>query len=511
MPKEKRKGTLPGGTNIGPWRCQRFINGGGQGEVYQVTYSKARRDGPCALKIVVDGDTKELARFAGEVRALRALDHRHLVPILDAGDFEFAAFAGRTLPYYVMPLAEATLADRRVLLMGLHQRLRLFRQILAGVDHMHAQGMFHRDLKPSNVLLFGKQLDEARVSDLGIVKTLVSEPGLSATLEVFGSRQYIAPELLGGGTASAQSDVYSLGVMLAELTAQDRDEPNHEIDPEVIDGISALVHDASSREHRTRTQSVAAMLDQLPEITTYLKKRPVPPQSQKVPSLPTAPPFTSGQSIGHLRETGLPVAWSGGSHLALCVASVATAARSWTNYELQESRGAMPFYDDGHGTNFSRTEFGMLYFTPPAREQNGVQHFSDCAHVSRDGTVWALNSTLCSASAAVNGDKTQKVLPAGHVERWFIQALDMARDYLRKTLAVPAPYAWRASARHVQSYLLELPTEHFSRRHSARNYDDVIALGGELSDTVAPIEVLRPFFDVLWQSFGTPRPASPWR
>lgn len=95
------------------------------------------------------------------------------------------------------------------------EKQRLFQEILQGVAAAHRSNIIHRDLKPANILV-GVE-GNVKIIDFGISK--FKGKHLSATGEILGSYQYMAPELLGlgGKVADARADIYSLGNILYEL------------------------------------------------------------------------------------------------------------------------------------------------------------------------------------------------------------------------------------------------------------------------------------------------------
>ncbi len=104
-----------------------------------------------ALKLIRAGmDSRTvLARFESERQALAIMDHPHIARVLDAG----TTASGH--PFFVMELVQGVpltdYCDNHRL--GLPERLALFRQICAAVQHAHQKGIIHRDLKPTNVLV----------------------------------------------------------------------------------------------------------------------------------------------------------------------------------------------------------------------------------------------------------------------------------------------------------------------------------------------------------------------
>lgn len=171
-----------------------------------------------ALKVLRHDVGSLRARMLEEGRLQAALRHPNIVPVTDVLDVDgrpalLAEFvAGGSL--------RATLARGPL---PRPQAERLFRGILEGVRHAHAEGMVHRDLKPENVLL-----DEAvpRITDFGVAKYLVDPQGrarLTRMSEVFGAPGYSAPEQArGSGKVDQRADLFSLGAILYELVCSER-------------------------------------------------------------------------------------------------------------------------------------------------------------------------------------------------------------------------------------------------------------------------------------------------
>ncbi|MBK8979471.1 MAG: SUMF1/EgtB/PvdO family nonheme iron enzyme [Planctomycetes bacterium] len=206
---------------VGPYRILEQLGAGGMGVVYVAEQrSPVRRR--VALKVVKRGmATREvLARFALERRALAAMDHRCIAKVFDAGETE------RGEPYFVMELVQGlpitTYCDKHRL--TIPERLKLFQQVCAGVQHAHQRGVIHRDLKPGNVLV-ARDGDEhlPKILDFGLAKA-TNQDFLEATVyteqdRILGTPEYMAPEQAAGDgeVVDLRADVYSLGVMLYEL------------------------------------------------------------------------------------------------------------------------------------------------------------------------------------------------------------------------------------------------------------------------------------------------------
>jgi serine/threonine protein kinase/tetratricopeptide (TPR) repeat protein len=170
-----------------------------------------------AIKLI-HGDYAEdptfQARFEREARTIASLSHPHLLKLFDFGQHEGT-------PYLVMELfTGGTLSD--LIQRGrltLEQVDKLLTQIASALDYAHKTGIVHRDLKPSNVLL--DQNGNAILTDFGLAKMVSRQTRATETGSVMGTSDYMSPEQWKGEPATAQSDVYALGVMVFEMLTGD--------------------------------------------------------------------------------------------------------------------------------------------------------------------------------------------------------------------------------------------------------------------------------------------------
>src|SRR5262249_53523492 len=154
-----------------------------------------------------------IARFEAERQALALMDHTNIAKILDAG----TAPSGR--PYFVMELVKGGPITRYCdeLHLGIRERLELFVQACAAIQHAHQKGVIHRDLKPSNVLVAvqdGKPIP--KVIDFGVAKALFARLAdrtmYTEIGAVIGTLEYMAPEQaeLSALDVDSRADVYTL-------------------------------------------------------------------------------------------------------------------------------------------------------------------------------------------------------------------------------------------------------------------------------------------------------------
>lgn len=189
---------------------------GGAGRVFAV---KGGNGSELALKCLFPARVtrEKRKRFKNEVIFCENNKHQNIVRVIDTG---VVLWDSVKCPFYVMPRYGMTL--RGLIEKGItHDRtLKLFSQIIDGVEAAHLNGVIHRDLKPENVLYDPKD-DRLVVADFGIAHfeedILATTVSTQATTKLANLR-YSAPEQRVPGTkADHRADVYALGLILNEL------------------------------------------------------------------------------------------------------------------------------------------------------------------------------------------------------------------------------------------------------------------------------------------------------
>ncbi|MGH2619076.1 MAG: serine/threonine-protein kinase PknK [Anaerolineales bacterium] len=228
---------------------------GGMGAVFRGHDIMLDRD--VAVKLLSESGlgTEGRERMLREAQAIAKLNHPNIVQVYDAGQLDGT-------PFIVMEMVEGE---------SLHQRppqdfpgmVQVAQQICAALAHAHENGIVHRDLKPENVIIEAD--GTTKLMDFGLARSVASR--MTTEGEIVGTVFYLAPELALGQDFDGRADLYSLGVMLYELTAGEL--PFAKGDPLTV--ISQHIH-ATVVPPRTKNPSIPPLLEQL--ILQLLSKDP---------------------------------------------------------------------------------------------------------------------------------------------------------------------------------------------------------------------------------------------
>jgi serine/threonine protein kinase len=192
---------------LGHYQLQRRLAQGGMAEIYLALDLETNQ--MVAVKLVHTSAGDYCERFRREVKVLATLSHKHILPVLDYGEYE-------SWCYLITPYIEyGTLNDRiKQGALPLSEADHVLDQLTQALQYAHDQGIIHRDIKPSNVLM--RDGTHVYLADFGLVKQVGKESGLTLSGYLIGTPEYMAPEL-AETDATQRSDVYALGILLYQM------------------------------------------------------------------------------------------------------------------------------------------------------------------------------------------------------------------------------------------------------------------------------------------------------
>ena len=274
----------------GRYRLEARIGEGGMGVVYRARHVLIDR--VVAVKLIrpdLRGETHLRAWMLREARAANRVDHAHIIDIHDIGETEESEL------YLVMEYLVGTSLSSELArgAMPLSRGVDILEQMCAALARAHDLGVVHRDLKSDNILLTsrGGRKDFVKILDFGLAH-LAMDPRLAPKGAVFGTPEYMSPEQAKGEEATAQSDLYALGVLLFEmLTGQlpfrsddretllemQRTSPAprpRSIKPDVLPSAEGIVIKLLEKDRRKRFQDAHHLHEELKTLQRSLPSTP---------------------------------------------------------------------------------------------------------------------------------------------------------------------------------------------------------------------------------------------
>ncbi len=197
----------------GRYELTHLIARGGMAQVYRAM--DLQLDRPVALKVLfpeLSVDRTFVERFRREAQAAANLSHPNIVPVFDWGEDDGSYFI--VMEYIEGRPLSAVLRDPQA--MPPRQIATIGAGVAAALAFAHRHGVVHRDVKPGNVLITPE--GDVKVTDFGIARAVNTEESLTQTGAVMGTAAYFSPEQAEGKAVDSRSDIYSLGVVLYEMS-----------------------------------------------------------------------------------------------------------------------------------------------------------------------------------------------------------------------------------------------------------------------------------------------------
>lgn len=279
---------------LGRYEIVRRLGEGAMGAVFLARDRALER--LVAVKSVLGLEPTSRARFVREGRALASLAHPSILRIFDAGGGE-GEHAYLVFEYVEGESLRETIEREAPL--AIPTAVRIADQVLAGLEHAHAQGIVHRDVKPENVLM--PAAGGLKVADFGLARPPTRDltRSLTETGTILGTPAYMAPEQIRAEKATVASDLYAAGVLLFEMVTgrlpfeaptlvellqmQLRMAPpdprtlRPDLSPVVAAAIERALAKAPHERFRSATDFRALLRTALQTTAELTEERPVPP------------------------------------------------------------------------------------------------------------------------------------------------------------------------------------------------------------------------------------------
>jgi beta-lactam-binding protein with PASTA domain/tRNA A-37 threonylcarbamoyl transferase component Bud32 len=258
----------------GRYTVVEMVDSGGMAYIYKALCKKTGKF--VAVKVLKEKFSTSheyVNRFKKEAASAFSLEHDGIVHVMDIGCDDGVYYMvmefieGRTLKSIIE--AEGKIDEKRAIGYAI--------QICNALSAAHKKGIIHRDIKPQNILIDAD--DRAKVTDFGIAKSLSARHENEE--QVIGSVYYISPEQAWGESVDARTDIYSLGIMLYEMTTgelpyvgdqtvsvalkhinEQITEPIQK-NPALSQSINKIILKATSKSKRDRYRNMDAFRDDL--------------------------------------------------------------------------------------------------------------------------------------------------------------------------------------------------------------------------------------------------------
>lgn len=218
-----------------------------------------------------------IRRFKIESQAAASLSHQNIAQIYDVGE-------ENGMNYIVMEFLEGVTLKKYILdnkgALSRKEAMNFSMQICRALEHAHSKYVVHRDIKPQNIVI--TESGKLKLADFGIARAANNTTTVNSKNNVaVGSAHYLSPEQARGRYTDNRSDIYSLGVVMYEMFCGklpfDAEEnvsvvmqhlheepvPPCEVNPDLPEGIEAIILKAMKKEQRLRYENASQILEDL--------------------------------------------------------------------------------------------------------------------------------------------------------------------------------------------------------------------------------------------------------
>jgi serine/threonine protein kinase/tetratricopeptide (TPR) repeat protein len=294
IPKEE---LTTGSTFAGRYQIIEELGRGGMGRVYKVLDKETNEK--IALKLIkpeIAADKKTVERFRNELTAARKIAQKNVCRMYDLGKEKGSYYI--TMEYISGQDLKSLIRQTGQLTVG--KAISIAKQICEGLAEAHSLGVVHRDLKPNNIMI--DQGGNAKIMDFGIARSLEAN-GITDAGVMIGTPEYMSPEQVEGKEITQRSDIYSLGIILYEMTTgrvpfegespfsigvkhkSEAPKDPKELNPQIPEDLNRMMLRCLEKDKEKRYQSVDKVLSDLTNVEEGI------PTSEKV--VPKRKPLTS--------------------------------------------------------------------------------------------------------------------------------------------------------------------------------------------------------------------------